>query len=213
MNAEHNQATREVVVVALDGSKGAEFVLGAALDYVRARPLADLHLLHVVAELPVADTEMFSREAIEQGPLGDARAMMRGHAAQATAALQRPVSTHVTLGKPSRAIVELAAELEADLVIVGTHDYSALKRLVLGSVAEQVLRTSHCPVLVVRPKSYNDAVPQIEPPCPDCVTAQKASGGAAQWCARHSEHHPRARLHYERSGGFANGSMLVRPEG
>jgi hypothetical protein len=76
---------------------------------------------------------------------------------------------------------------------VGTHGRTGLKRLVLGSVAERVLKTARCPVVVMRPKDHENAgeVPDILPPCPDCVTTREASNGATMWCKRHSEHHIR----------------------
>jgi hypothetical protein len=95
-------------------------------------------------------------------------------------------------------------------VLVGTHGRKGAARLVMGSVAESVVRKAGCPVLVVREKDYA-AVPEIDPPCPDCLETQRATKGAKLWCARHSEHHPRAHLHYEFAEPFASGSMFVRP--
>jgi len=59
----------------------------------------------------------------------------------------RPV---VRKGSPSAEIIELAAEERADLVIMGTHGHGAVSRLLLGSVADRVIRTAPCPVLTVR---------------------------------------------------------------
>ena len=57
------------------------------------------------------------------------------------------------LDTPAFEIAQLATDLEADLVIVGTHGRRALSRLVLGSVAEVAVRLAPCPVLVMRPKA------------------------------------------------------------
>ena len=82
----------------------------------------------------------------------------------------------------------------------------------LGSVAEKGVRYAGCPVLVVRPKDYHTAtVPEIEPPCADCVKVQQETARAQLWCARHSTHHARGRLHYEVPPSFARGTMLLRP--
>ena len=51
---------------------------------------------------------------------------------------------------PAEEIVEEADHASADLIVIATHGYSGLKRALLGSTAEQVLRHAHCPVLVVR---------------------------------------------------------------
>lgn len=61
------------------------------------------------------------------------------------------VSTHILAGgAPAQEIVDWARAISADLVVVGTHGRSGLGRIFLGSVAERVLRTSPCPVLVAR---------------------------------------------------------------
>lgn len=56
----------------------------------------------------------------------------------------------VKTGDPRDVILEVAAALPADLVVVGSHGRRGVQRLVLGSVAEAVVRTAPCPVLVVR---------------------------------------------------------------
>jgi nucleotide-binding universal stress UspA family protein len=103
----------------------------------------------------------------------------------------RRVVTHVLSGDPAKEIIWLAARLNADLVVVGTHGRRGTSRLLLGSVAEHVVRTAGCPVYVERAKHHNEAwkVPEIEPPCPECLKAREASGGTELWCVRHVEHH------------------------
>jgi nucleotide-binding universal stress UspA family protein len=61
---------------------------------------------------------------------------------------------HVLAGPPAKEIARVARSVHADLVVVGTHGKHGVKRLVLGSVAEEVLRGAHCPVLVARTKSW-----------------------------------------------------------
>lgn len=58
--------------------------------------------------------------------------------------------SHIRIADPSDDIAELARTLEADLVIVGTHGRTGLARLLLGSVASDVVTAAPCPVLVVR---------------------------------------------------------------
>jgi nucleotide-binding universal stress UspA family protein len=64
---------------------------------------------------------------------------------------------HVREGNASRTIVDLAAALPADLVVIGTHGREGFQRLVLGSVAEKVLRQAPCPVLTVPPAAQGSA--------------------------------------------------------
>lgn len=60
------------------------------------------------------------------------------------------VGFHAREGEPATALVERAALLDCDLVAVGTHGYDGVRRLLLGSVAEQVVRHAPCAVLVAR---------------------------------------------------------------
>lgn len=72
----------------------------------------------------------------------------------------------VALGRPAEAIVQIAADAEADLLLLGTHGRKGVERLVLGSVAAQVFRTAPCSVLVARPKDYSgiEKSPSLAPP-------------------------------------------------
>lgn len=54
------------------------------------------------------------------------------------------------VGDPATVILDLAKELHADMIVLGTHGKRGLERLLLGSVAEQVLRKATCPVLTVK---------------------------------------------------------------
>lgn len=73
-----------------------------------------------------------------------------------------PVETEVLIGRPAEAIVDMAEKRNADLIIMGTHGRTGLTHLLMGSVAEFVLRHAQCPVLTVRPgtgKHLNREVP------------------------------------------------------
>lgn len=118
-----------------------EVASALARDY-RARVVA----VHVVEPQTIGFTEFGSYVGPEENP-GEAMTMLRS--------LKAPSST-VTMeyrlleGDPAAVIVETAAEAEADIVVMGTHGRTGLTRLVMGSVAEEVLRRSSCPVLTVR---------------------------------------------------------------
>ena len=64
------------------------------------------------------------------------------------------VETRATAGEPAHDILECARSLPADLVVMGTHGTSGFQHLVLGSVAEKVLRSAPCPVLTVPPRAH-----------------------------------------------------------
>ena len=57
----------------------------------------------------------------------------------------------VFLGDVSEQIVDFAAEIKSDLIIMGTHGYKGLEKVMFGSVADKVVRGAHCPVLTINP--------------------------------------------------------------
>jgi nucleotide-binding universal stress UspA family protein len=87
-------------------------------------------------------------------PGGDelARARERACALARAAGATGDVEVRVEVGHPAAAILDSAASLEADLVVIGTHGATGIEHLILGSVAERVLRKASCPVLTVPPR-------------------------------------------------------------
>jgi nucleotide-binding universal stress UspA family protein len=60
------------------------------------------------------------------------------------------LQTHVVAGHPVRDIVELAAELKVELLVIGAKGHSALYERLIGSRADRIMQLAHCPVLVVK---------------------------------------------------------------
>ncbi|BBO32287.1 universal stress protein [Lacipirellula parvula] len=60
------------------------------------------------------------------------------------------VNLRVITGNPGIEIVRIAADLKAGLIVMPSHGWTGLKHLLLGSVAERVVRTANCPVLILR---------------------------------------------------------------
>ena len=60
------------------------------------------------------------------------------------------LSTEILFGSPDSRIVETAAEIKADLIVIGSHGYKQWERLLLGSVSDSVVHHAHCSVMVVR---------------------------------------------------------------
>lgn len=196
------ETQRSVILTGVDDSNAAHEVVKAA-SREASRPGGELHIVHCLP-LPL-DAGQSTTQALERG-----RELLEALAKDAVGPSR--VVLHLAAGAPWLEIVQLSANLHADLIVVGTHDYSALKKLVLGSVAEQVVKKASCPVLVVRPADYHArAVPEIEPPCPDCLSTQRNTHGAQLWCERHGKRHVHGRLHYELPSGFGAGTMLVKP--
>ena len=122
------------------------------------------------------------------------------------------VRAHQRLEVPSEEIAQLAVDVEADLVIVGTHSRRGLARMILGSVAEATVRLAPCPVLVIKPKSLPPQGPTIQPPCPRCIETRKATGGKEYWCEQHREHHGQRHTYHQgdRVGSETNMPLVMR---
>ncbi len=193
------------IVVGIDFSDASDAALDEALQLSMARN-AELHVLYVDDHFRAPEGGREAAEAalsrIEQH--GISRISELG-TRQGKPLTFRRLYSHFRLGAPAEQLVQLAADLDADLVVVGTHGRSGLQRLVLGSVAERAVRLARCPVWIVRPKDHEGVgkVPEIEPACKDCVTKRAETGGATFWCERHSERHVRAHTHHH--GGSSQG--------
>ena len=61
-----------------------------------------------------------------------------------------PCTHRLTMGNPAGEIVRIAAEVGAEMIVLGTHGRTGMSRLLMGSVAEAVVRRAPCPVLVYR---------------------------------------------------------------
>ena len=60
------------------------------------------------------------------------------------------VRIELIIGNPPHGIADFAEQIDADLIVMPSHGRTGLKRLLIGSVAERVVRLAHCPVLVLR---------------------------------------------------------------
>jgi nucleotide-binding universal stress UspA family protein len=140
------------ILVATDFSTTAESAERLALRTAHNLG-ADLHLLHVrvILDDPLMAEEKHLQIERLMSSVDDAtrEALDRDH-------LNRPdvsVQTHLVRStSAAEAITETTAELGCDLIVMGTHGRRGIKHLLLGSVAENVVRSVHVPVLTVRPK-------------------------------------------------------------
>lgn len=115
--------------------------LSAALVVVHVYAPPTVYLPDGVWTLPVTDADM--RKELNTG--------LEKLAADARAVGIRDVSTVLTEGNAAHEIGCVARDQHCDLIVMGTHGRSGVKHLLLGSVAEQVIRRADCAVLTVRP--------------------------------------------------------------
>ncbi len=184
------------IVVGIDFSELSLRALDQAFSMAALRPGSQIHLVVAVAD---ADSELVP-SADRRASLIEITDHVRDRlAAHGTNALQAfraaepaaapfPLVAHVRVGPSADQLAALAGEIQADLVIVGTHGRRGLQRAMTGSVAERVVRIAPCPVLVVRPmdKHTLDGVPKLYPACPSCVSTRERTHGAQWWCDAHA---------------------------
>jgi nucleotide-binding universal stress UspA family protein len=150
------------ILAALDGSRSAHLALEDALKLARAAD-ATVMVASVVGHLlPVCDpvlgtieTGVFdvAAQKAAQQELDDARERC---ALRQVRAVTQIVDAHGA-SIPS-AIMQAAQAFEADLIVIGTHGRRSVRRHLLGSVAETVLRSSQVPVLVVRDDALDETL-------------------------------------------------------
>jgi nucleotide-binding universal stress UspA family protein len=80
------------------------------------------------------------------------RELLRKQSRRLKAAGGTAAGTHLRMGAVDLEIVALAEELRADLIVMGSRGLGGLRRALMGSVSDSVVRHAHCPVLVVRPE-------------------------------------------------------------
>jgi nucleotide-binding universal stress UspA family protein len=137
------------ILAATDFAESAERALACAIDLGRLHG-AELLLLHVYMDPPAyPEVAAGQVQAIydEQRRWVDETLERRARSARAKGLLARAL---VRTGPPASAIADTARDERADLIVVGTHGRSGLDRLIVGSVAERVVRLAPCPVLVIK---------------------------------------------------------------
>ena len=142
------------VLVPIDFSPSAR----AALEYatfLAGEFAADLEVLHVWEPPGYVGPDTLALLPVAAGQPGwdQTRAEVTREVDQFLAkasAKPKALSVRVEAGEPSDTILNLAKDWGADLIVMGTHGRTGLSRLLIGSVAEAVLRRSTCPVLTIR---------------------------------------------------------------
>jgi nucleotide-binding universal stress UspA family protein len=138
------------IVVATDFSEGAEKATREAIELAKEYD-ARVELVHAWVLPLVSTPEMVS--PVSTGLIDELEKEARRTMDAALLRHRTPgiaVEGTVVCSDPREAVVETAEKLKADLIVIGTHGRRGLKRALLGSVAEAVVRTAPCAVLVVR---------------------------------------------------------------
>ncbi|MFH1079783.1 MAG: universal stress protein [Pseudomonadota bacterium] len=140
------------VLVPLDGSELAECALSQVRDLAKAGCIGEVTLLGVVEPLSMLMPENIDVYALKNALLDENRKYLAQIQSQLGSSGVK-AQTKVLEGDAAHIIVEFSNENASNLIVIATHGYTGMKKLMFGSVALRVLHDSHVPVLLIRPES------------------------------------------------------------
>lgn len=134
------------VVVPVDFSAESLAAVREALELVRG-DASKIYVVHVLAEMSPADPGVVWGEISDENRAEHVRDALR----QSLPGPQlQPLHLEVVFGDAGFRIAEFAERIGADLIVIPSHGRTGIQHLLIGSVAERVIRYAHCPVLVLR---------------------------------------------------------------
>ena len=147
------------VVLAIDGSEEASRAAEAAVELCE-KTGSELHVVHVgedfyltaVTDLDLVAQTWVAQEYVESEANFEqlAREVLDAEVEKVEAAGGTVAQAHLRVGRADAEIIDLAEEIGARLVVLGSRGLGGVKRALMGSVSYSVVRHAHCPVLVVR---------------------------------------------------------------
>ncbi|RUL56429.1 MULTISPECIES: universal stress protein [Lysinibacillus] len=138
------------IVVAVDGSKEAEYAFKKSIDVAKRNQDAKLNLVNVIDTRSFAAIEAYDRSIAERAQ-SFSEELLAGYKKQAEDAGVKNVNVVIEYGSPKTIITkELSKLVDADLIVCGATGLNAVERFLIGSVSEAIVRSSQCDVLVVR---------------------------------------------------------------
>jgi nucleotide-binding universal stress UspA family protein len=144
------------ILLAIDGSKEAQLAFVSAAD-LSEKTGSELHVVYV-GHMPLVAYESPGATALDRDLLDrmqedaeqEARTMLDELVRREGQSGGEVAGVHTRLGRPDAQIVGVADELGAGLIVLGSRGLGTLRRALMGSVSDSVVRHAHCPVLVVR---------------------------------------------------------------
>jgi nucleotide-binding universal stress UspA family protein len=144
------------ILLATDGSEEAKLAFASAADLSK-KTGSELHVVYV-GHMPLVsyespgaitlDPDLSGR--MQEGAEQEARRKLDEQVRQVGKTDGEVAEMHARVGRPDAEIVGLADELGAGLIVLGSRGLGPLRRALMGSVSDSVVRHAHCPVLVVR---------------------------------------------------------------
>jgi nucleotide-binding universal stress UspA family protein len=138
------------ILLATDGSEEAQLAARTAPDLAQ-RTDSELHVTTVGAGVPIsATTSPAHFEDVLRENRRQAQEMLDQQAKRIEESGGAVNERHLREGRAAEEIVELAEELGAGLIVMGSRGHGRLRRALMGSVSDVVVRHAHCPVTIVR---------------------------------------------------------------
>jgi len=139
------------ILLATDGSEEAQLAAASAADLAE-KTNSDLHVLTVGPDLPLYELPEHPAdfEDVVRDNRRAAKELLEQQAKRIEESGVTVKETHLREGRADEEIVEVAEEIGAGLIVMGSRGQGRLRRALLGSVSDAVVRHAHCPVTIVR---------------------------------------------------------------
>ena len=134
------------ILLATDGSREAELAATTAVDLAKSTNF-ELHVVHVGEFLPT----MLAQTEVEPAQLErEAREKLDEQVRRIEEAGGTVKEAHLRLGRADEEIVDVAHDMGAGFIVMGSRGHGRMRRALMGSVSDSVVRHAHCPVTIVR---------------------------------------------------------------
>ena len=147
------------ILLATDGSVESELALNTAVDLANSTS-SELHVVHVGSQnhpdLPTLRDPALFEERL-QGLEQETQEVLDGQARKIEEAGGTVQEAHSRRGRKDQEIVHLGEDIGAGLIVMGSRGRGGVRRALMGSVSDSVIRHAHCPVLVVRNEEHQAA--------------------------------------------------------
>ena len=140
------------ILLATDASRGAGLAAKAAIELANTTG-SELHLVYVTHLLTEASEASYMAAKLYQEMYEEAKQEAQRLLDEQVRMIEaggRVAGAHLRIGRPDEEVIRLGEELRAGLVVVGSRGLRPIRRALMGSVSDSVVRHAHCPVMVVR---------------------------------------------------------------
>ena len=134
------------ILLATDGSREAELAATTAADLAKSTH-SELHIVHIGEFLPT----LLAQTEVEPARLErEARELLDEQVRRVEGTGSPVKEAHLRLGRADEEMVDLAQSIGAGLIVMGSRGHGRIRRALMGSVSDSVVRHAHCPVTIVR---------------------------------------------------------------